>query len=315
MSPSDIAYTPILPEGWARPRGFSHAVVATGSKSVRIAGQIGREPGQAHIPAGTDAGAQWRVALSNLVTVRQSADARELGRYNKMRAITLSGGIAPGYTLGDALKFLEQQAAAAPEVAAVGYRGESQALKETGGSIMLVFGLTILVVYLLLAAQFESFIHPAVIITTVPLAIAGGVVGLAVMGQTLNLYSQVGLVMLVGLAAKNGILIVEFANQLRDTGVEFVDSVRQASLRRLRPILMTSIATVTGALPLMLATGAGAAARKAIGVIIVWGVSLATLITLFLIPILYVMMARRTGSPQAVTRRLQTALGARQPAE
>ena len=255
------------------------------------------------------------VPLSNLVTVRQSADARELGRYNKMRAITLSGGIAPGYTLGDALKFLEQQAAAAPEVAAVGYRGESQALKETGGSIMLVFGLTILVVYLLLAAQFESFIHPAVIITTVPLAIAGGVVGLAVMGQTLNLYSQVGLVMLVGLAAKNGILIVEFANQLRDTGVEFVDSVRQASLRRLRPILMTSIATVTGALPLMLATGAGAAARKAIGVIIVWGVSLATLITLFLIPILYVMMARRTGSPQAVTRRLQTALGARQPAE
>jgi multidrug efflux pump len=255
------------------------------------------------------------VPLSNLVTVRQSADARELGRYNKMRAITLSGGIAPGFTLGDALKFLEQQAAAAPEVAAVGYRGESQALNETGGSIMLVFGLTILVVYLLLAAQFESFIHPAVIITTVPLAIAGGVVGLAVMGQTLNLYSQVGLVMLVGLAAKNGILIVEFANQLRDTGVEFVDSVRQAALRRLRPILMTSIATVAGALPLMLATGAGAAARKAIGVIIVWGVSLATLITLFLIPILYVMMARRTGSPQAVTRRLQTALGVRQPAE
>ena len=255
------------------------------------------------------------VPLSNLVALRAIAGARELNRYNKQRAITLSGGIAPGYSLGEALTFLENTAKASPEVIAIGYRGESKAFKETGGSIWLVFGLTILIVYLVLAAQFESFIHPAVIITTVPLAIAGGVIGLAVMGQTLNLYSQVGLVMLVGLAAKNGILIVEFANQLRDAGVEFVDSVRQAARRRLRPILMTSIATVAGAVPLMIATGAGAAARRAIGVIIVWGVSIATLITLFLIPILYVMMARRTGSPQAVTRRLQAALGAQQPAE
>jgi multidrug efflux pump len=255
------------------------------------------------------------VPLANLVTVRQSADARELGRFNKMRAITLSGGLAPGYTLGEALTFLEQQAAAAPEVTAVGYRGESQAFKETGGSIAIVFLLTIVIVYLLLAAQFESFVHPAVIISTVPLAVAGGVVGLAAMGQTLNLYSQVGLVMLVGLAAKNGILIVEFANQLRDSGVAFGDSIRQAATRRLRPIMMTSIATVAGAVPLMLASGAGAAARKSIGVIIVWGVSIATLITLFLIPILYAMMARKTGSPQAVGRRLEAKLGATQPAE
>jgi multidrug efflux pump len=255
------------------------------------------------------------VPLSNIVTVRQSADARELGRYNKMRAITLTGGLSPGYTLGEALAFLEQQAAAAPEIAAVGYRGESQAFKETGGSILIVFALTILVVYLLLAAQFESFVHPGVIITTVPLAIGGGVIGLALMGQTLNLYSQVGLVMLVGLAAKNGILIVEFANQLRDAGVAFADAIRQAAARRLRPILMTSIATVAGALPLMFASGAGAAARNALGVIIVWGVSIATLITLFLIPVLYVMMARRTGSPEAVARRLQAALGREQPAE
>lgn len=255
------------------------------------------------------------VPLSNVVTVRPSADARELGRFNKMRAITLTGGIAPNYTLGQALAFLEQQAAASPEIGAVGYRGESESFKETGGSILIVFALTILIVYLLLAAQFESFVHPAIIITTVPLAIAGGVIGLAIMGQTLNLYSQVGLVMLVGLAAKNGILIVEFANQLRDSGVEFTDSVRQAATRRLRPILMTSIATVAGAVPLMLASGAGAAARKSIGVIIVWGVSLATLITLFLIPVLYAMMARRTGSPEAVSRRLDATLGATQPAE
>jgi multidrug efflux pump len=248
------------------------------------------------------------VPLSNLVTVREAAGARDLGRYNKLRAITLSAGLAPGYTLGEALEFLEAQAAASPEVLAVGYRGESQAFRETGGSIYLVFLLTILVVYLLLAAQFESFVHPAVIIATVPLGIAGGIVGLAVMGQTMNLYSQVGLVMLVGLAAKNGILIVEFANQLRDSGKDVATAIRDASRRRLRPILMTSIATVAGAVPLMIATGAGAAARSTIGTVIVFGVSISTLITLFLIPLLYSRLARFTGSPMAVTRKLETQL-------
>jgi multidrug efflux pump len=255
------------------------------------------------------------IPLSNLVTSRQTASARELGRFNKTRAITLTGGLAPGYALGDALKFLEDAARKNPEVTALGYRGESQAFREAGSSIWLVFAMTILVVYLLLAAQFESFVHPAVIVTTVPLAVAGGIIGLAVMGQTLNLYSQVGIVMLVGLAAKNGILIVEFANQLRDEGQEIGAAIRDAAKRRLRPILMTSIATVAGAVPLMLSNGAGAGARRAIGVVVVWGVSLATIITLFLIPILYVMLARRTGSPEAVSRRLDAALAVPQPAE
>jgi len=248
------------------------------------------------------------VPLANLVRTRQGADARELGRYDKARAITLQGGLAPGYSLGQALAFLETQARGAPEISAIGYRGESQAYKETGGSILLVFGLTILVVYLLLAAQFESFVHPAVIIMTVPLAVAGGIIGLAAMGETLNLYSQVGIVMLVGLAAKNGILIVEFANQLRDEGVAFAAAITQAATRRLRPILMTSIATVAGAVPLMLAGGAGAAARRSIGVVVVWGVSIATLVTIFLIPLLYLLIARRTESPQAVSRRLDAQL-------
>ena len=197
---------------------------------------------------------------------------------------------------------------------AVGYRGESQAFKETGGSIYIVFALTILIVYLLLAAQFESFVHPAVIISTVPLAVSGGVIGLALMGQTMNLYSQVGLVMLVGLAAKNGILIVEFANQLRDAGRDIGTAIREASARRLRPILMTSIATAAGAVPLMIATGAGAAARQTIGVVVVFGVSISTIITLFLIPILYSRLARFTGSPEAVSRELEAQLsGERAP--
>jgi multidrug efflux pump len=255
------------------------------------------------------------IPLSNLVTVTDSAGARDLGRYNKLRAITLSGGLADGYSLGQALEFLEEQASASPEVTAIGYRGESQAFKETGGSIWLVFALTILIVYLLLAAQFESFVHPAVIITTVPLAVSGGIIGMALMGQTLNLYSQVGVVMLVGLAAKNGILIVEFANQLRDAGRDIAAAIHEAAVRRLRPILMTSIATVAGAMPLMLAAGAGAAARTAIGVVIVFGVSISMVITLFLIPLLYSRLARYTGSPLAVTRRLEAQLARPAPAE
>jgi multidrug efflux pump len=225
-----------------------------------------------------------------------------------MRAITLQGGLAPGYSLGSALAFLEQEAAKSPEVLAIGYRGESQSFKQTGAAIWTIFGLTILIIYLLLAAQFESFVHPAIIITTVPLAVAGGVIGLAAAGMTLNLYSQIGIVMLVGLAAKNGILIVEFANQLRDEGMAFADAIIEASARRLRPILMTSIATVLGAVPLAFSAGAGAGARSAIGVVIVAGVSLATIITLFLIPLLYARLAQRTNSPEAVSKRLVSEL-------
>jgi len=251
------------------------------------------------------------VPLSNLVVARQAATARELGRFNKMRAITLNGGLAPGYSLGKALTFLETEALKSPEVLAVGYRGESQSFKQTGASIWLAFGLTVIVIYLLLAAQFESFVHPAVIISAVPLGVAGGIIGLALTGTTINLFSQIGIVMLVGLAVKNGILIVEYANQLRDAGKDIETAIREAAARRLRPILMTSIATVAGAFPLALSHGAGAAARSSIGWVIVFGVSIATVITLYVVPILYRRLARGTQSPETVTRKLRALIASR----
>jgi multidrug efflux pump len=245
------------------------------------------------------------VPLSNLVRLTETSTAKTLGRFNRLRAITFQGGLAPGYTLGEALAFLEAQAKGSPEVIAVGYRGESQSFKETGGSIWIVFGLTVLVIYLLLAAQFESFVHPAVIISAVPLAVAGGVLGLAATGTTINLFSQIGIVMLVGLAAKNGVLIIEYANQLRDAGASVPEAIRQAAVRRIRPILMTSLATVAGAVPLAVAHGAGAGARGAIGVVIVFGVTIATAVTLFVVPLLYRWLAPRTSSPQTIGRKLR----------
>ena len=248
------------------------------------------------------------VPLSNLVTLREVAQAGELGRFNKQRSITIQGSLAPGVPLGKALAFLEGIALEQPQVTAIGHKGESRQLRQTGSSLWVVLGLTVMLVFLILAAQFESFVHPAVIILTVPLALGGGLIGLFVMGGTLNIYSQVGIVMLVGLAAKNGILIVEFANQLRDEGRAFQDAILEAAERRLRPVLMTSIATVAGAVPLMIASGAGAGSRRAIGVVVVWGVSLATLLTLFVIPVLYAAMAWRTQSPETISRRLEEQL-------
>jgi multidrug efflux pump len=257
------------------------------------------------------------IPLSNLVRVRTHAGAAELTHFNKMRAITLQGNPAAGYTLGEALDFLQKEAAKHPEVAQVGYMGESKTFMETGSSIYVVLAITLLIIYLLLAAQFESFVHPTVIILTAPLALGGALLGLLVMGVTLNIYSQIGIVMLVGLAAKNGILIVEFANQLREDGRGITDAAIEASTRRLRPVLMTSIATVAGAIPLMAASGPGAAARQAIGVVIVSGVSVATVLTLFVIPVFYNRFSRWTGSANAVARRLEIErhAAAAQPAE
>lgn len=252
------------------------------------------------------------IPLSNLVTIEESADAGSRSRFNRVRAITISASLAPGYTLGAALDYLETAAHnSLPSEARIDYKGESRDYKEAGSAIIFVFLLALLATYLFLAAQFESFVHPIVIMMTVPFALIGALWGLYITGASLNIYTQVGLIMLVGLAAKNGILIVEFANQLRDEGVEFMEAILRAAQSRLRPILMTSIATVVGALPLafaMVMGGAGAESRFPIGVVIVSGVSISTLLTLFVIPTFYAILARHTGSPMATTRALEQQL-------
>lgn len=252
------------------------------------------------------------IPLGNLVNLRESADSGARARFNRVRAITITASVAGDYTLGQALDFLEQTARETlPATAHIDYKGESREYKEAGSAIIFVFLLALLATYLFLAAQFESFVHPLIIMMTVPFALIGALWGLYLTGASLNVYTQVGLIMLVGLAAKNGILIVEFANQLRDEGVEFMEAILKSAQSRLRPILMTSIATVAGALPLAFAGiigGAGSESRFPIGVVIVAGVSVSTLLTLFVIPTFYALLARHTGSPLAVTRKLEREL-------
>jgi multidrug efflux pump len=246
------------------------------------------------------------IPLSNLITFKEDATSSRLNRYNRLRSVTISANLAQGYTLGEALDFLNVVVKDyLPEMAQVDYKGQSMLLKDSGDSIMFIFVLALLLTYLILAAQFESFIHPFVILLTVPLALVGALTGLELMGMSLNIYSQIGIVMLIGLAAKNGILIVEFANQLRDKGEEFETALIHAAQQRLRPIVMTTFTTVMSAVPLVLASGPGAENRMVIGVVIFAGVSLASLFTLFVVPGAYYWLCKHTGSPQKIAQQIE----------
>lgn len=263
------------------------------------------------------AGSGQLVPLASLVTLRELAEPGSLNRFNRLRAITISASLAPGYTLGEATEWVEQAAnRVLPAEAQIGWRGEAREQQQSSANVYFAFLMALLIVYLVLAAQFESFAHPFVIMLTVPLAVLGALFGLWSMGllaaigwwgpgASLNLFSQVGLIMLIGLAAKNGILIVEFANQLRDEGRNVREAILEASAIRLRPIVMTSLATVAGALPLMLADGAGSASRSSIGIVVVFGVALSTLLTLYVIPALYLRVAPYTRAPEARARELE----------
>lgn len=246
------------------------------------------------------------IPLSNLVSLSEYGAAETLSRYNRVRAITLEANLADGFSLGDALLHLEGLVREhLPQEAVIDYKGESRDFVNSGSSMVFVFVLGLAVVFLVLAAQFESYIHPFVIMLTVPLATGGGLLGLYLFDGTLNIYSQIGLIMLVGLAAKNGILIVEFVNQLRDEGVEFSQAIIEASEVRFRPIMMTGLTTVAGAVPLILSSGAGAETRFSIGIVVLFGVLAATLFTLFVVPAAYKLIAKNTGSPNDIAQKLE----------
>lgn len=244
------------------------------------------------------------VPLSSVVSTEVRGDTPDRSRVDRLRAITLSVQLNPGYTVGEAVSFLQAEVAKRPGTT-VKWGGTARDYLEAGGAVGLAFGMALLLVFLVLAAQFESWIHPAVIMLTVPVAVLGGLFGLLVAGSTINTYSQIGLIILVGIAAKNGILIVEFANQLRDDGLSIREAVIESASLRLRPIIMTSIAAAAGAVPLIVWGGAGGESRKTIGVVIFFGAIFTTLLTLFIVPVFYNMLARFTKSPLATARRIE----------
>jgi multidrug efflux pump len=240
------------------------------------------------------------IQLSNLVDVRESVTARELTRMGQVTAGDITANVAPGYSQGEALAALEAAAhKVLPSTARFDYNGQSREYKQASGDIYFMFILALAFIYLVLAAQFESFIDPFIIMLTVPLSMTGALLALKMGGGTMNIYSQVGLVTLVGLITKNGILIVEFANQLQEQGRSRFEAVIEASALRLRPILMTTAAMVLGAVPLATAMGAGAESRNQIGLVIVGGLLLGTLLTLFVVPTAYTLIARDRSKMRA----------------
>lgn len=249
------------------------------------------------------------VTLDAVTRIDEVASSIRLSHYNKQKAITITANLSEGATLGAALDFLDQKAIELlPSDISVSYSGESKDYKENQSSILVVFALALLVAYLVLAAQFESFINPLVVMFTVPMGVFGGFLGMVIMEQGLNIYSQIGMIMLIGMVTKNGILIVEFTNQLRDRGIEFEKAVIDASARRLRPILMTAFTTLAGAIPLILSTGAGYESRVAVGTVIFFGMGFATLVTLFVIPAMYRLISASTQSPGHVEAELNKEL-------
>ncbi len=239
-------------------------------------------------------GPDQMIPLSSLLKVRETVAPRELNHFGQRRAVIISASLANGYTQGEAIDFMEQTARSILKPGyAIDLSGSSREYRDSSGSLALTFVLALAFIYLVLSAQFESFIYPFIIMLTVPLSMAGALAALKWGGGTLNVYSQIGLITLVGLITKHGILIVEFTNQLREQGKTLQEAVVEAAVLRLRPILMTTGAMVLGAVPLALATGAGAESRMQIGLVIVGGMSFGTLLTLFVVPTFYTFLARR----------------------
>ncbi|MFL5731129.1 MAG: efflux RND transporter permease subunit [Cytophagaceae bacterium] len=233
------------------------------------------------------------VQMDNLVKVNESISPPQLYHYNRYRSATISAGMAPGKTIGDGIKAMDEIASRVLDKSfSTNLSGPSRDFAESSSNIMFAFLLALLLIYLILSAQFESFIDPMIIICTVPLALAGALLTLVIFGQTLNIFSEIGMIILIGLVTKNGILIVEFANHKREQGMPARDAAREAATERLRPILMTSLATILGAVPIAFALGAGATSRIPMGLVIIGGLLFSLILTLFVIPSIYTFMSR-----------------------
>ena len=240
------------------------------------------------------------VQLDNLLGVHEGVSPQSLNHFNRLRAVKIDAAVAPGYALGEVLTHMHQVAREVlPTTVVTDLDGQSREFRDSSGSIYLVFAMALAFIYLVLAAQFESWRNPFIIMLSVPLSMTGALLALWLSGGTLSIYSQIGLITLVGLITKHGILIVEFTNQLRDEGRELFEAVTEASVLRLRPILMTTGAMVLGTVPLALSHGAGAESRQQIGWVLVGGLMLGTLLTLFVVPVAYTLIATARRKPHA----------------
>jgi multidrug efflux pump len=234
------------------------------------------------------------ISLDNVVSVEESTTPPSLYHFNRYKSATISAGLAPGKTVGDGIKAMEEiKAELLDDTFTTSLTGTARDLSESSSNTTFAFVLALLLIYLILAAQFESFVDPLIIMFTVPLAIAGAILALSIFGQTINIFSQIGMIMLIGLVTKNGILIVEFANKKREDGLSRMDAVLEASRLRLRPILMTSLAMALGSLPLALSLGAASSSRQPLGIVIVGGILFSLVLTLFVIPAMYSYLSRQ----------------------
>lgn len=246
------------------------------------------------------------VSVDTFCKVNRIASAQKLTHIGKRKSIVLRANLVEGATLGQALSSLEQVAVTAlPQHISFSYTGDSKEFIDNQSSTLIIFVLALLVAYLVMAAQFESFINPFVVMLTVPTGLFGAVLGIWLMGESINIYSQIGIVMLIGMVTKNGILIVEFISQLRDKGESFDNAIIEGASRRLRPIMMTAFTTLAGALPLLLSTGAGAESRVSVGVVVFFGMGFSTLVTLVVIPSMYKLLCASTLSPGTVKQELR----------
>jgi multidrug efflux pump len=231
------------------------------------------------------------VKLDAVTTIESGLGPRQLNHFNRVRSFTLSANLDPGFALGEALDSLRTAARQVlPEGSTIALAGESRELEESGSALYFAFILALIVVFMVLAAQFESLVHPFTVLLAVPLAVMGALLLLYFTGSTLNLYSQIGMVLLIGIVTKNSILLVEYANQRKAIGMSTVQAMMEAGRIRLRPIIMTAFATIVGALPIALGLGAGASSRRPLGYAIVGGLFFSTLLTLFLVPVAYVLI-------------------------